>query len=431
MEKRVRIASTAFLGLAFVASTCIALSMQAQSTSPESPIEGVRNVAVSNLSVEKGAAPIRKEQSDTGSIPKAQEKTSTEPEKAMKTNSPDSEKSLESRGSFLIAPIPISSSAVGVGVVPVVGYIFPFNKNDKESPPSVIGAVGFVTNNGTHGFFVGGNLRMKRNTYAVTAIYAHGNLNYDLYGVGINAGDAGLKLPLKQTGQAFLGEVSRRIGWKIFVGARFWSGESTVTLRPTDNVEVPPVPPDLGLHTTLRALGVRVNRDTRPNRFYPTTGTLLNFTSDFFATALGSKYSFQSYQFTFNKYGSIKPNQVLAYNLFICGTGGKPPFYGNCIYGTNNELRGYTAGQYLDRYMFATQLEYRLSLPKGLGLAGFGGIGEVIPGAGQLLRSKQLLPAIGAGPRYSLSKKYHVNLRADFARGKDSWTWSMGIGEAF
>jgi hypothetical protein len=30
---------------------------------------------------------------------------------------------------------------------------------------------------------------------------------------------------------------------------------------------------------------------------------------------------------------------------FLCTTGGRPPFYGNCIYGTNNPLRGYTAGQ--------------------------------------------------------------------------------------
>jgi len=64
---------------------------------------------------------------------------------------------------------------------------------------------------------------------------------------------------------------------------------------------------------------------------------------------MGSKYSFQSYKFTFNKYWSLAKRQVLAYNGFVCFTGGQPPFYGNCIYGTNSELRGYTAGRYLDR----------------------------------------------------------------------------------
>jgi hypothetical protein len=71
---------------------------------------------------------------------------------------------------------------------------------------------------------------------------------------------------------------------------------------------------------------------------------------------------------------------VLAYNFFGCFTGGDPPFYGNCIYGANNELRGYTSGQYIDRHMFATQFEYHLALPKKFGLAGFTGVGEVVPG---------------------------------------------------
>jgi outer membrane protein assembly factor BamA len=178
-------------------------------------------------------------------------------------------------------------------------------------------------------------------------------------------------------------------------------------------------------------LGIRLVRDTRHNHFYPTAGTKLEFTSDFFAQALGSKYSFQRYKFNFSKFGSLGKNQVLAYELYICSTGGKPPFYANCVYGTSNELRGYTAGRYLDRHMVTTQLEYRLSLPKRFGLAGFAGIGEVIPGGSQLFRINHVLPAIGGGPRFSLSTKYHVNLRTDFARGKDSWTWSMGVGEAF
>jgi len=35
------------------------------------------------------------------------------------------------------------------------------------------------------------------------------------------------------------------------------------------------------------------------------------------------------------------------------------------------------------------------------------------------------------GPRFMPSRKYHVNLRADFARGKNGDTFSMGMGESF
>jgi len=336
------------------------------------------------------------------------------------------------RGSLVVAPLPISSPALGTGLVPVLGYIFPLRKDDKLSPPSVVGVAGLITNNGTRGFGAYGDLFLRQDTYRITSVYVRGNLNYDLYGLGVSAGNAGRKLPLEQTGQVFRGEVLRRMGWDFFLGVRLWTGSSVISTRLSDGIasDVPP-PPDLGIHTTLRALGLRLNRETSPNRFYPTSGTLLDFTSDFFSQALGSKYSFQAYRFIFNKYGSLSKNQVLAYNLFVCGTGGNPPFYGNCIYGANNELRGYTAGRYLDRYMFATQLEYRLSLPKRLGAVAFGGIGEVVPGGSQIFRSSYVLPAGGGGLRFQVSKKYRVNLRADIARGKDTWTWGMGVGEAF
>jgi hypothetical protein len=96
----------------------------------------------------------------------------------------------------------------------------------------------------------------------------------------------------------------------------------------------------------------------------------------------------------------------------------------------DNALRGYVPGRYIDRQMFATQLEYRLALPKRLGLVAFGGVGEVAPSVGKF-NGENLLPAIGTGLRFLLNKKYHVNLRIDIAQGKNEHTWSMSIGEAF
>lgn len=327
----------------------------------------------------------------------------------------------------MIAPLPISSPALGSGIVPVAAYIFALDR-DERSPASVVGAAGLVTDNGSRALAVGGELYFKQNTYRTTAAYLRGNLNYNLYGLG--SGDSQPKLPLKQEGQAVFGEFLRRIPWKFFVGPRFVWGSSLITVR-SNNTGGAALPPDIGADTTLTALGFRVNRDTRPNRFYPTGGMLIDFTADFFSQGLGSKYSFQSYKFTFNKYMSFGDRHVLAYNFFICSTGGQPPFYGNCIYGTNNELRGYVAGRYLDRYMVATQLEYRLSLPWRFGIVAFGGVGEVVPGGNQDFRRKNFLPSAGAGGRFQLSKKYHVSLRVDYAQGKDTHTWSIGVGEAF
>jgi hypothetical protein len=344
------------------------------------------------------------------------------------TQPKDSAKASGKHGSFVVAPIPISSPALGSGVVPVGAYIFPISKNDEVSPPSVIGAAALFTNNGSRAFAIAGQLYFARDTYKATAVYGRGNLNYDLYGSGISAG---LKLPIKQAGQVFQGEFLRRIGFQFFLGPRFTTGTSLITARPTSR-ETPPPPPDLGISTNLTAIGIRLTRDTSQNRFYPLEGSFFEFTADFLSQTLGSKYSFQSYRTSVSKYWGWGEKQVLAYNGYACATGGKPPFYGNCIYGANSELRGYIAGEYFDRYMLTTQLEYRLALPLRLGVVGFGGIGEAIPGGDQnLFKNNSFLPAGGTGLRFVLSREYHVNLRSDFAWGKDGHTFSLGIGEAF
>jgi hypothetical protein len=327
---------------------------------------------------------------------------------------------------ILIVPIPISSPAIGSGIIPVLAYIFTISSKDKISSPSYVGVAGLFTNNGSRAFVVGGQLYLKENRYQITSAFTRGNINYNIYGTERIQG----KLPLIQTGQAFFGEFLYRVGWKFFAGPRFLTGNSFVTIAPNNESTVP-VPPDVGLHTTLTAIGIRVLRNTSPNRFYPISGSYFSFTADFFSEKLGSKYAFQSYKTEFNKYWSVSKEQVLAFNSYFCAIGGQPPFYGNCIYGTDSELRGYTAGRYFDRYAVATQLEYRLVLPKRFGLVAFGGAGGVIPGGSQFLSKQKFLPSGGVGLRFELNKKYHVNLRADVAQGRDGHTFSMGIGEVF
>ena len=380
----------------------------------------------SNASSEKGSQNSNGAAQPTSATAATGSSVERKPEKKLKMND---KKKFDPNGSFVVAPLPIVSPALGTGIVPVLGYITPIPAKDKGITPSVIGAGGLITNNGTRGFGIGADLYLDQARYEWESIYANGNLDYNLYGIGFENGNAGHKLPLEQSGHLFFTKLLRNVGKDVYVGGRFMAGSSFITLKPTSG-EIPPIPPDVGVHTNLRALGMEVSRDSRPNRFYPLKGSVIDFTGDFFMKSLGSKYSFQSYKFTLNKYVSLSEKQVLAYNFYFCGTGGSPPFYGNCIYGANNELRGYTAGRYLDRFMLATQLEYRLALPWRFGVVGFAGVGGVVPGADQW-RINHLLPAGGTGLRYMLSKKYHVNLRNDYAWGKDNFTWSVGVGEAF
>jgi hypothetical protein len=366
-------------------------------------------------------APVAAQEPNAGQAPKKDD--------SPEANQQDKKTKKEKRGSIVAVPIPISSPAIGSGVVLAGGYIFPLQKSDKVSQPSAIGTAVLITDNGSRGWALGGDFYFKQDTYHVTTIYFRGNLDYNFYGIGTSSGDAGRKLPLTQAGQAFMGDFLYRLGWKFSAGPRLLTGNSSITLGSTSENQVV-APPEIGLHTTLTALGFHINRDTRPNRFYPTSGTLFDFTSTFFSDVLGSKYTFDSYRIMFNYYHSFTEKQVLAYNVYGCFTAGDPPFYGECIYGTNSELRGYVAGQYIDRHMIATQAEYRLALPWRFGIVVFGGLGEVAPSLSDF-SGDNLLPAGGGGLRFKVSRKYNLNFRADLAQGKDCHTFSMGIGEAF
>jgi hypothetical protein len=334
----------------------------------------------------------------------------------------------DKRGAFVAAPIPTSSAAIGTGIQLMAGYIFPISKNDKISPPSVLGGLGLITNNGTTAWGVGTELYFKQDQYKVLTGYAHGDLNYNFYGTGTAAGNLGLSFGINQVGDVFFGSALRRIFYQFFIGPRFWFGNST--LAPQHLHEDFPNLPPLHVGFVMRAIGLKVERDTTPNRFYPLKGSMINFSADFFSQDIGGTFSFQTYRFAYDKFHSYGPKQVLAYNAYVCSTGGRAPFFGQCIFGMQNELRGYPAGRYIDKDMLAAQVEYRRILFWRLGAVAFGGLGEVGPSWGEF-NYTNLLPSVGGGARFNLSTKYHVNLRADIAQGRDEHTFSMGLGEAF
>ena len=85
--------------------------------------------------------------------------------------------------------------------------------------------------------------------------------------------------------------------------------------------------------------------------------------------------------------------------------------------------------------MFATQAEYRLTLPPRkilgrFGLVAFGGVGGVAAEFSDLSWDS-LLPAGGGGIRFRLTNKNKINFRVDYGVGKVGHTWSVGVAEAF
>jgi hypothetical protein len=349
------------------------------------------------------------------------------------TPSPSKQKMTDTkkpkRGTWIFAPIPISSPAIGSGLVLAVGYVFKLDQNDKASPPSTLGLAGAFTNNGTRAGGIGGRLHFAENKYQTTFLLAKGRVNVDFFGIGRIPGRDAVKVPIHGGGTVFFGEFLRNVGKDIFVGGRFQRRNLFAAID-----GIPPVGgfviPEIDLKTVSASIGFHVQRDKRDSSFYPKKGSLFDFTGDFFDEALGSRREYQAYKLSYNSYREVASHQVIAYRGMMCSANGSVPFYDLCLFGTNNDVRGYTGGQFQNRRMFATQAEYRLELPKRFGIVAFGGLGGV-ERKWNNFRLDGLLPAVGAGLRFKLDKKNHINYRIDFAIGREGHTLSIGIGEAF
>jgi len=357
--------------------------------------------------------------------------------------------SEEKKGEWVVAPIPINSPAVGAGLEWAVARLFPLNKKDKVSPPSVVGVGGLFTNNGSRAIAFGTRLYLKEDKYRLVAAFGNAGINADIYGVGEAAGQRGTFVPIKVNGGGLVLESLFRLKKGIYVGARgqYRSLSLSIDREKLDSPEDKPQPPEqvadaleeiaghVGSQKTA-SIGPRFEWDTRDSVFYPKGGIFSDVFVDLFSKGLGSKFTYQYYKIGFNKYNKLSEHQVLAFRGMGCAAAGDHvPIYDLCLFGAMNDLRGYAAGRFQDRRMFATQAEYRLMFPAEgflgrFGVVAFGGVGAVAPKFSDI-GSDDLLPAGGGGVRFRLTKKQPINFRIDYGFGKVGNTLSIGVLEAF
>jgi hypothetical protein len=328
------------------------------------------------------------------------------------------------RPEFVIAPIPIINPTLDNGMALAVGELYPL---DRNSPPSGTLGMGFYTSSHSWAAGFGQLLYLDDDRYRALIAGAYFDVNFDFFGIGSDAGDEGSSVPLNQTGYGGMLDFRVHIGRRWYVGPRYRFGRTTATADLT-NTSVPI--PTADLHLQTASLGPHVERDTRSNQFYPRSGSWFDFVAAFAGEGIGGRRNYQQYQASFSSYPSLSPRQVLAWKINSCFADGDVPFYDLCLLGQYQDIRGYQTGQYRDGAMLTAQAEYRLEVWKKIGLVVFGGAGEVAESLGKL-SGHGILPSGGAGLRYRLTDDNHVNLRADYAWGKNSSALYVSIAEAF
>lgn len=326
---------------------------------------------------------------------------------------------------LVIAPLPLSNPAIGTGLGLAVVYTIARKQADSKTPPTTLGGGGFYTDNDSWAGGAGVKLYLKEDRYRVTLGGALGKVNYELFSAGPDGGG----IPIKQEAKGLLGEVMVGLGKRWYAGLRASYGTTTVGLQRGGSGTIP-LPPGQ-LDVTLAALGLKGEHDSRDSVFYPTAGSHTEFLVSLSDTALGSDFTYTKTTLSYSDYIKLGEPVVLAWQAAGCSAGENAPFFDLCLFGTDNMLRGYTTGRYLDRWTVGAQAEVRWRFAHRWITTAFAGVGDVKPMYGPS-DDTEVLPAGGVGLQWIAAAASMITVRIDYAVGKDgSDGFYIGIGQAF
>lgn len=328
---------------------------------------------------------------------------------------------------LVIAPVPGRSPQLGWTVA--VGAAFFLDSKDASDtkPPSVIGVFGMTAENGSVAYGVGSKLYLMDDNLRITLGGGYLDVRYEFFGIGNDAPDLGFDIDILQQGPVFAGSASWRLWKKLYAGLGFVGADIETRVRL--GVSLPGDFPDPTLDLGVRGLTVPVEIDSRDDEQFPRSGWLARLNTVLYRKSLGGDFDTETSKLEVNHYWPVRGDDVLATRFVIRATGDGAPFFVLSSFGGGTDLRGYPAGRYRDRMMYAMQSEYRWQVSNRWIVTGFVGVGEVAERFSDL--GQNFLPAAGAGLRYVLSDKHRVSLSFDVASGDDGSEYYFGVNEAF
>lgn len=193
------------------------------------------------------------------------------------------------------------------------------------------------------------------------------------------------------------------------------------------------------LNFSLSGVGPVYTFDSRDVALAASKGSLLDLQVMFNGGFVGSDYNFVRYQVDARHFQRIFSDKtILALQVLGQFHSGNVPWYGlaglganlgGTLYNNANLMRGIYEQRYRDRQMVTAQAELRQHLFWRIDGAAFLGVGQV----GYDLKDYSfggLHTAGGVGARFNFIRRDRVNLRFDYAFGKDPGFY-FAIGEAF
>jgi outer membrane protein assembly factor BamA len=333
----------------------------------------------------------------------------------------DSAETGADEGAFVWAPVPLLQPALGGGAVLVGMYFYP---HEAGMPANITGAAAGYTSTDSYIVAAGHDHHFDGNRWRFQGAAGYAKFNLNFSGVG---GGASQSLSYSIEGTFVEPELWRKFshGWSVGLGAQFLDAEvSFDDGEPGDPILDQIIDEALDLKSV--GVGLKVQKDTRDNRFAPYTGQYFQASGMLFPDGLANDLDYRIYKGFYSQYWRVRDTTVLAANASTGYADGQVPFYRL----SKLNIRGVSGDTYWDKFLLQGQAEVRQHIHGNWSAAMFAGYGGVGPSLKDLDRDDMIF-AGGAGIRYMVAPEQRVALRLDVAKGQDQTMVYISVGEAF
>ncbi|MEZ5057464.1 MAG: BamA/TamA family outer membrane protein [Saprospiraceae bacterium] len=252
---------------------------------------------------------------------------------------------------------------------------------------------------------------------------------YQFFGVGNNTLESN-KEAYDVTFPRLRLDVMKKIAPYQYAGLRYWMDDYNITKVEEGGFldERRFTGADGGF---VSGAGLIWNYDSRNMIFFPSKGYFIQAQGFFNRKELGSDFNFTRLGFDAAAYFSKGEKNIFAFNLVNTYTFGNPPFQELAFLGGAKKMRGYFEGRLRDNHNWIAQAEYRRIIWKWIGINLFSAAGAVGNQPSDLFKN-QVHFTYGAGLRFTIGKKDHVNLGLDYAGNEQGEFFPyLTVGEAF
>ena len=328
---------------------------------------------------------------------------------------------LVNKKGVLIVPSIITEPAVGYGAV-AAAIFFHSSYSEKKGPPSMTGAVGGGTENGTWAagvFHVG---YWKQDHLRYTGAIVRTNANLKFYGSGLFLGDEPVNLNLNAW--VLFQQLKGRMGEsKLFLGGKYLLFDTHNTF------EVPVDLPEFEgeeFHSTLSEASILLNYDSRNNVFTPTKGFFLQITGTYSDTWFGGDALYGRLIFDAIAYFPVSERVFVGTRFLNNYTLGEVPFYAR----PTIRLRGVPLVKFQDRNTMEFETEVTVNLTNRWSVLGFTGMGNAYSSINDFKNGKSVRN-LGTGFRYLMIRKFGARFGMDFAASPDDFAFYFVFGTSW